>query len=333
MGDDARMAELPIADRAFVRDFLCKRFSLAELKDLAFDIGIDPDEIPSDTDATFSRELIAYCERRATPNVGCLLSEIAKRRPDDMITRLANAQNGACQRLLQFVLPGNDASLSDDLMTALRAVLQKHPDANVQVLGMLPGSVRVLVSLPDGLAAEFLDELSKTRKDLASRVAITEVKPFEALPQPAQNEWRDEVYRRALMAAPKPKPAPAPATLLIAGVIGLVVLAGAGFIGLPSVSVKNNCATRIPPSGEAPLIGALQPGDSVSFKLLPGTVALTARDGAVSISLPGVGALPATVSENELGNVTIDGQRPRPGDVFTLNLGSSHAVTLCAGGR
>ncbi|HQV70542.1 MAG TPA: hypothetical protein PLW39_13045 [Thermoflexales bacterium] len=327
------MAELPIADRAFVRDFLSKRFSLAELKDLAFDIGIDPDEIPSDTDATFSRELIAYCERRATPNVGCLLSEIAKRRPDDMITRLANAQNGACQRLLQFVLPGNDASLSDELMAALRAVLQKHPDANVQVLGVLPGSVRVLVSLPDGLAAEFLDELSKTRKDLASRVAITEVKPLEALPQPIQNGWRDEVYRRALVAAPKPKPAAPPATLLVVGFAGLAILAGAFAISLPSVSVKNNCATRIPPSGDAPLIGALQPGASLSLKLLPGSATLAAKDGAVSISLPGVGALPVAVSEDNLGNVTIDGQRPKAGDSFALNLGSSHTVVLCAGGR
>ena len=41
-------------------------FSLEEIRDLCFDMGLDPDNIPGNTKASKARELIMYCERRGT---------------------------------------------------------------------------------------------------------------------------------------------------------------------------------------------------------------------------------------------------------------------------
>jgi hypothetical protein len=84
--------------------------------------------------------------------------------------------------------------------------------------------------------------------------------------------------------------------------------------------------------GNLPALGSIAPGESKTIRVLPGSVQLTARDGAVAIALPGLGTLPQTVGADALASVTVDGQRPGPG-TFELTLGSQHTILLCAGGR
>ena len=49
--------------RAKLRQFLVDRFSLDDLKDLAFDLGVDFQALPHQSTQELARELIAYLER------------------------------------------------------------------------------------------------------------------------------------------------------------------------------------------------------------------------------------------------------------------------------
>jgi hypothetical protein len=56
------MTQSPI-DRAALRQVLVKGFSLGELKDLAFDMGVDDDLFGPLGKGGFARELIAYLQK------------------------------------------------------------------------------------------------------------------------------------------------------------------------------------------------------------------------------------------------------------------------------
>jgi hypothetical protein len=62
-----------------IRDVLLAKFSLDELRTLAFDLKIDADEIPGVTKSEFARELVNYCARRDL--LAALVSAIRKQRP------------------------------------------------------------------------------------------------------------------------------------------------------------------------------------------------------------------------------------------------------------
>jgi hypothetical protein len=75
------VSTLEPGDRAGLRQFLVERFSMEELKALAFDLGVDHDALPHATTTEFSMALIEYFEHRG--NLDCLLAEVKRRRPDD----------------------------------------------------------------------------------------------------------------------------------------------------------------------------------------------------------------------------------------------------------
>lgn len=68
------------ARRAQLRQFLVDRFSLDDLKDLAFDLGVDYEKLPHGTTQELARELIAYSERQEQAKA--LIAEALERRPD-----------------------------------------------------------------------------------------------------------------------------------------------------------------------------------------------------------------------------------------------------------
>jgi site-specific recombinase XerD len=67
------------SERAKLRQFLTKHFSLDDLKDLAFDLGVDFQSFPHDTTRGFARELIAHFERRGT--LDDLRRDVLRKRP------------------------------------------------------------------------------------------------------------------------------------------------------------------------------------------------------------------------------------------------------------
>jgi hypothetical protein len=82
----ALVTALEPTDRARLRQFLVDRFGLDELKDLAFDLGVNFQVLPNSTVGEFSRELVTYFERR--DQLGHLVLEILRRRPDFSLAQL-----------------------------------------------------------------------------------------------------------------------------------------------------------------------------------------------------------------------------------------------------
>jgi hypothetical protein len=62
-----------------IRDALVGRFSLVELHTLAFDLGIDRDEIAGGTKSEYARELVTYCTNRERRQA--LVAAVRKARP------------------------------------------------------------------------------------------------------------------------------------------------------------------------------------------------------------------------------------------------------------
>jgi hypothetical protein len=66
-------------DLKVLQNVLVNHFDMAELKDLAFDLSIDYENIPGTTKSSTARELILYCQRRGRLNE--LVAGIQHRRP------------------------------------------------------------------------------------------------------------------------------------------------------------------------------------------------------------------------------------------------------------
>ncbi len=77
---------LVLQDRSKLYMYLTSRFSLAELKNLAMDLGIDANLLPHNNRADFARELIAYIESRE--QITGLISTAVDYRPDAEIAQL-----------------------------------------------------------------------------------------------------------------------------------------------------------------------------------------------------------------------------------------------------
>ena len=63
-----------------LRDILAKRFSIEDLKQLVFDMGIDYEDLPGQIRAAKARELVAYCQRRGL--IPKLIEVGQQQRPD-----------------------------------------------------------------------------------------------------------------------------------------------------------------------------------------------------------------------------------------------------------
>lgn len=66
-------------DRVALRQVLAERFSDEELRDLAFDLGIDYEDLPGATRSGKARELITYTERRG--RLDDLVAAVGRLRP------------------------------------------------------------------------------------------------------------------------------------------------------------------------------------------------------------------------------------------------------------
>ncbi len=79
-------ATLDPVERAWLQQFLTSKFSLGELKVLAFDIGVDHQCFGYAGIQEFTRELIAYLDRHE--QLGSLVAEVLKRYDNDEVVKL-----------------------------------------------------------------------------------------------------------------------------------------------------------------------------------------------------------------------------------------------------
>jgi tetratricopeptide (TPR) repeat protein len=173
-------------DRARLRLFLRKRFEEEELKDLAFDL-----EIPLRADikvAAIPREIIEHCERHES--LSCLIKEVILRRRTVDTSELGEmlAKLPPCKKRakVQVIVHGADKELLD-MIAKLKELAGTRAD-EIDVIGAAPGSIHLLISLPEA-GAESLLKFRRGRA-LGSQYIVESVKNFEALTYLAQITWR-----------------------------------------------------------------------------------------------------------------------------------------------
>ena len=81
-----------------LRRFIARAFSLEEMADLCFELGISPEEVPGQTASSRARELVTYCEHRA--RIPALIAAVEAARPgQDWRTGTAESQQRQIEAL------------------------------------------------------------------------------------------------------------------------------------------------------------------------------------------------------------------------------------------
>jgi hypothetical protein len=296
---------LTVQDRVDLRDFLVRRFTLPEIEDLLFEIGLSSDDLPSDTRPELARAVIGHCER--TDTLGCLLERVMIARPDDGIAAMM-AKVGPCDAgrvKVQVIFPVDQLRVSREEFTRTVAALfhNASPDS-IELIGAAQGGARALVSLPAHQAG-------------APPAAAADVRAFDALESLDQQTWRYGLERAywqpsaQLPAAGAPPvaaatkvraPQPAPARKPARGpLIGAAVVAAIGVIVLVAVLVPQ--PTSAPSSGD---------GRADGWRNTLGLVLLLVGIGAAfafSRLSPGMSGAPAPAADEQARPPTWDNVR------------------------
>lgn len=115
---------------------LTAHFSLSELHDMCFDLGLNHEDIPGNTRSAFARELILYCERRCT--VAALLDVCRRDRPQVIWPDADEVEfpPATIARMLRPQLSAQQQAQAEPL-AALLAPLLRDPAQAAQIEGLL----------------------------------------------------------------------------------------------------------------------------------------------------------------------------------------------------
>jgi hypothetical protein len=321
--------------RSRLRHFLTEYFSLSELKDLCFDLGVDYEMFPHQTKSDLSRELLAYFER--TQNLSCLVAEMVKQRPEEELVTLL-AELGSCtpRSKVQIVLPVDKLRNRKNLLSELAQVLGVAPD-EVMLIATASGSVRLLVSLPAD-AAERLIALNPDH--LGDAYEITSISAYESLPPEEQTAWREAALRGK---PPTPFFGLSGLVLILAVVVVGALVVGvtmvtAAAIATPRVTVTNNCTDDIRASEKFPTIGEvtieLPAGESRSYPIPPGTYELQYDGQMIRARVPLVGEIGPYQASGEI-DASYEGEPIMANRSLRESIGlvGRREIVLCPSGR
>ena len=178
-------------DRARLRQFLEKRFSLEKLEALAFDLGVNYQALPHKTTTEFAVALIRYFEHRG--NLNCLLAEVMRQRYDYTLAQLsAQLPIGSAHTKVQINIDQDILEDPSEIVADLAAKLKIDVD-QVELIGAALGSSRLLVGLP----REATDVLLKSEIHglVNGKYQIIAVIAFDSLNTACQKTWRLLVAR------------------------------------------------------------------------------------------------------------------------------------------
>jgi hypothetical protein len=178
--------ESELSERAQLRRFLVSRFDLDELKDLAFDLGVDSQLFVHGNKRELSRELIAYCERRGM--LSLLVTEALKHRPDNSLVQLLTKLPPASQpfKKVQIIVAEDLLEDVSEFLEELAAKLNVAQD-EVVLISSTWGSMRLLVSLPQEKSNSLTGSQLRTLAGDKYHISIT---AFDSLDSLSQNTWR-----------------------------------------------------------------------------------------------------------------------------------------------
>lgn len=196
----ASPSPLDPAERIYLREFMAARFSMNDLHILAFDLSLDWDDIPHPILSIAIISLIEYFEAR--DQLACLMIQVIAHCPDERLASFLTSLTPCSGRAkIQIIVPYN-FFIKPELRAQLTEMLRLAPD-EVAIVGLLPGSTRILVGLP----AKWADRLIATdprllptlragpnRPDSRSRSHeppfITSIIAYRDLPRRQQLLWR-----------------------------------------------------------------------------------------------------------------------------------------------
>jgi hypothetical protein len=148
------MLKLEIEELTHLQQFLVDDFSFSELKDIAFDMGLDCENFPLDSKVEFSRAMLNCV--LMYHNLSCLLVYMEKRRQNQEIAQLLN-RLPPCQPRKKVELVLRDLNLRGLDRAQLKASLARLLNLRVEEVGMLgiaPVGLLCLVGLPKDAAAK-----------------------------------------------------------------------------------------------------------------------------------------------------------------------------------
>jgi hypothetical protein len=321
--------------RSRLRQFLIEFFSLSELKNICFDLGVDYEMFPHQTKGDLSRELLAYFERKQ--NLSCLVAEVVKQRPEEeLVNLLAELESCSPRSKVQIVLPADKLKNRKELLSQLAQVLGVASD-EVMLIATAPGSIRLLVSLPASAAERLIalnpDHLGETYK-------ISSISTYESLSPEEQVAWQEAALRG------KPPLTflglSGPALILAVAVIGVLVvgatLVTAAAISVPRAKVTNKCAEEIRASETFPVIGQvtieLAAGESRNYAIPPGSYVFDYDGQTINARVPLVGEIGPYRTTGEI-NASYEGEAILANRTLreSIGLGDRPEIVLCPSGR
>ncbi|WP_420632345.1 hypothetical protein [Candidatus Leptofilum sp.] len=345
------MAQLNRKDRAQLREFLADRFNLSEMKTLCFDLGVDYEEFPHATKSEFSRELLAYFERKN--KVGCLIAEMVQQRQDSWLTEIL-VQVSSCQpnQKVQVILSNDKIKSRPDLRQKLADLLGISTD-EVMLIATAPGSVKVLLGLPPEAIAK-LAALSLPHQ--LGEYELVEVTPYNRLPPVVSTGWRTAVLSAATASVGR-KSGGLTLSLIIKIFFGLVfaIVVGGGVLlfmwqqSLPKLVIHNRCDAPFPIEIEPDVIKTIlslpdeiPPNEPITVDVLTGSGAyrVLERDGELVLRLPNpiplLGDLVEDFDDDELPLGSLDPERPvffdgrllEP-DTYNIEADESYDLFIC----
>jgi LuxR family glucitol operon transcriptional activator len=182
---------LESSERTALREFLAKRFSVEELKTLAFDLSVDYESFSHETNEAFSREFIIYFERRG--NLNRLLEEILKRRESKFITELLE-QNISSEDSFPSAYLNAESSREVLYKTSLIA------DNTARLLESTNTLVKHIAQLPENLIPLTLPQVTLT--------GLEHSHPWHNLPQRPYTQFigrEPELAKMRQLLLPHPK--------------------------------------------------------------------------------------------------------------------------------
>ena len=180
---------LESAERAYLRQFLIERFSLAELEGIAFDLGVDYELFRHDTLPAMALDLITYFERRE--ELHSLVLEVTRQRPDDKLLQLLARLPPSSPRIkLQIVV---DNSLVGDVEAFLQDLAHRRGlSKDSALVALAGGSIRLLISIPAGAATP--EDLAELERLATKEHRIESIIPFDSLDVSSRQTWRTIAY-------------------------------------------------------------------------------------------------------------------------------------------
>ncbi len=177
---------LTVAERTQLHEFLSEKFSLEDLKDISLDVGIYWQDIPHVNRSSYARELIIYLEHR--DKLGCLVTEINRRRSDDFIRRLlSNLPPCDSTHLIQIFLPQNFIENLPDYQERLADFFGVDRQ-QIQIVAAARGSMRTLIGV-DKATINFQALLHRSQS-MPWQTSFISIVLFAGLNRESQRTWR-----------------------------------------------------------------------------------------------------------------------------------------------